>query len=183
MIIGLAGKKRSGKDTLYNYIKDKYKEYNFKRYAFGDPVKEACRLLFGFDDEQLYGDKKEELDEIGIKPREAFQKIGTEFGRKYLHELFPNLKVEIGEIWIEIFRRNCKNGNFIVTDVRFDNEAKAINDLGGIVIYIDSNYSLQDDHESEKIEIQYDFIIDNKGTLEEFYCNFDKIFANYVFNI
>ena len=25
------------------------------------------------------------------------------------------MKVEIGEIWIEIFRRNCKNGNFIVS--------------------------------------------------------------------
>jgi len=59
MIIGFAGKKRSGKDTIANYLVNKY---NFRRYAFGGPVKEVCRILFGFDDEQLYGDRKEELD-------------------------------------------------------------------------------------------------------------------------
>jgi len=67
MIIGFAGKKGSGKDTLGNYLIEKYK---FERYAFGDPVKEVCRILFGFNDQQLYGDKKEEIDiSLGIKPR------------------------------------------------------------------------------------------------------------------
>ena len=91
MIIGIAGKKGSGKDTAGQYLISKHE---FRRYAFGDPVKEVCRLLFGFTDEQLYGTQKEEMTELGIRPREAFQKIGTDFGRNYLHNLLPELKVK-----------------------------------------------------------------------------------------
>lgn len=181
MIIGFAGKKRSGKDTITEYIINKYSSYDFKRYAFGDPVKEVCKILFGFNDEQLFGNRKEELDnEIGIKPREAFQKIGTDFGRKNIHELFPDLKVNNGEIWIDIFKRYVRNNkkNYIISDVRFQNEADAIKELGGIVIYIDSNYSLDDFHESEKIEVKYDYKLENYGTLEQFYENFNKLFIN-----
>ncbi len=181
MIIGFAGKKRSGKDTITEHIINKYTSYNFQRYAFGDPVKEVCRILFGFNEEQLFGDKKEDIDnEIGIKPREAFQKIGTEFGRNSIHKLFPDLKVREGELWIDIFKRYIRNnkGNYIISDVRFQNEADAIRELGGIIIYIDSNYSGEDGHESEKIEVKYDYKLENYGTLEQFYENFNKLFMN-----
>ena len=43
MIIGFLGRKRSGKDTVVNYL---VKNYNFIRYAFGDPVKEVCKIMF-----------------------------------------------------------------------------------------------------------------------------------------
>jgi len=112
MIIGFAGKKGSGKDTLGNYLIEKYK---FERYAFGDPVKEVCRILFGFNDQQLYGDKKEEIDiSLGIKPREAFQKIGTDFGRKIFHELFPGILIPEGQLWINIFTNNCNHRNVVL---------------------------------------------------------------------
>ena len=173
MIIGFAGKKRSGKDTIAEYI---IKKYNYKRYAFGDPVKEVCRILFGFDDNQLYGERKEELDKIGIRPREAFQGIGTEFGRKYIHKLFPGIKIGDGELWIEIFKRECKGGDIVVSDVRFQNEVDAIRELGGYVIYIDSKYSEEDMHESERLELSYDYKMENKGSLEDFYENFERIY-------
>jgi len=48
------------------------------------------------------------MDKIGIKPREAFQKIGTEFGRNMIHQLFPNIKIKLGELWIDVFKRNNK---------------------------------------------------------------------------
>ena len=89
MIIALGGKKGSGKDTLANYLVDKY---NFTRYAFGDPVKLVCKELFDLTEDQLHGSLKDTVDKrLGITPREIFQKIGTEFGREYIHELFPNL--------------------------------------------------------------------------------------------
>ena len=59
MIIAVIGKKRSGKDTLANYL---VKNYNFKKYGFGDPVKEICKLMFGFSQEQIDTDLKEEQD-------------------------------------------------------------------------------------------------------------------------
>jgi len=175
MIIGFAGKKGSGKDTLANYLIEKY---NFKRVAFGDPVKEVCRILFGFNDEQLYGNKKEEMDKIGIKPREAFQKIGTEFGRNMIHQLFPNINIKLGELWIDVFKRNNKKENIVLSDVRFQNEADAIKELGGIIIYIDSKYSIKDNHESEKIEVEYDYKLENYGSLQDFYNNYEKIISS-----
>lgn len=171
MIIGFAGKKGSGKDLISQYLIDKYK---YQRYAFADPVKDICRILFGFNEEQLHGNLKEEMGEIGIRPREAFQGIGTEFGRKYIHELFPTLRVDIGSIWIEIFKRNYKN-NMVISDVRFQNEAEAIKEMGGIIILIDSKYSKEDGHESERIDVRADYVIKNWGTIDEFYENFDRL--------
>lgn len=175
MIIGFAGKKRSGKDTISQYLIEKY---NFKRYAFGDPVKEVCRILFGFDDEQLYGGKKEDIDKIGITPRESFQKIGTEFGRKYIHDLFPNLKIAKGDLWIDIFKRNYKGEDIVFSDVRFQNEASSIKELGGYIILLDSKYAIDDNHESEKIDVTYDYLLENSGTLEDFFKNFENIISN-----
>ena len=57
-ILGICGKKRSGKDTAGEYLIQKY---GYVRYAFGDPVKDVCRVMFKFTEEQLYGDKKEVL--------------------------------------------------------------------------------------------------------------------------
>jgi len=171
MIIGIAGKKGSGKDTLGNYLCEKY---DYRRYAFGDPVKEVCRILFGFNDEQLYGANKEEMTKLGIRPREAFQGVGTEFGRKFVHKLFPDLDIKEGELWIDIFRRQNLN-KIVVTDVRFQNEADAIKEKGGKIIMLHSFYAKQDMHESEKIDVQYDYLIENNGTKEELYLQIDNL--------
>lgn len=182
MIIGIAGKKGSGKDMLGNYLIQKY---GFKRYAFGDPVKEVCRNLFGFNDDQLYGNKKEQITELGITPREAFQKIGTDFGRKALHQLFPSLNINDGELWIYLFHvfmeKNIgENGkhkrNYVITDVRFKNEADAIRSQGGFVILLDSIYSNKEDtHESENIDVDYDYVLPNYGTKTQVFMKLDNL--------
>jgi dephospho-CoA kinase len=184
MIIGFAGKKRSGKDTIANFLVE---NYGFKRFAFGDAVKEVSRHLFGLNEEQLYGDNKEEIvEELGISPREIFQKLGTEFGRNYLHELFPSLRVSRGTIWtyhFENFVKNNKNTNIVISDVRFENEMEVIRKCGGKIYFIESDYAKKEDnHISEEISKEkylYDGIIDNKGTLEEFYKNGSKLFDLY----
>ena len=92
------------------------------------------------------------------------------------------MNVKEGELWINIFKRQAKNSkkNYLISDVRFQNEADAIKELGGIIIYIDSNYSGEDGHESEKINVKYDYKLDNYGTLEQFYENFKQIFQNIL---
>jgi len=50
MIIGLIGNKRVGKDTVADYICEKFQ---FKKYAFADGVKDTCKVLFNFTDDQL----------------------------------------------------------------------------------------------------------------------------------
>lgn len=174
MIIGIAGKKGSGKDTLGEYLVNKY---GYTRYAFGDPVKEISKILFGFNDEQLYGEKKEEMTNYGITPRTCFQKIGTEFGRDIIHNIFPELNIEKNNLWIEIFNRKCNdNINLVITDVRFENEVNAIKKQGGKIIYIDSVYSdIYDEHISENNNLDYDFLINNDYSKQELYNKMDKI--------
>ena len=176
MIIGLAGKKRSGKDTVADYL---CREHNFTKYAFGDPVKNVCHHLLGFSFDQLYGNDKEKIDErIGMSPREAMQKIGTEFGREYIHTLFPSLNVDYGQIWIYHFQKYLnenKGKNIVISDVRFENELDSIVKNGGKVFFIDSYYCQKNDgHLSESFNIsmeKYQGIIENKGTLEELFNN------------
>ena len=43
MIIGFLGKKGIGKDTSAKLL---IEEYNFTRYAFGDPVKDVVKTMF-----------------------------------------------------------------------------------------------------------------------------------------
>jgi flagellin-specific chaperone FliS len=180
MIIGLLGQKQSGKDTCADYL---VKKHGFERFAFGDSVKEVCRILFGFNYQQLYGNKKEEIDpNLNITPREAFQKIGTEFGQNIIHELLPNLNIEKKTLWTRNLDNIDKSKNIVISDVRFKHEIDAIKKNGGIIIKINRN-TIQNDfnkHSSEQeifniSPFLIDFIIDNNGTLNEL---FEKI--NYL---
>lgn len=127
-IIGITGKKYNGKDTIANYLCD---NYGYTRIAYGDPLKEICRILFGFDDNQLYGDDKEKIDNRWkISPRQAFQFIGTDLLRNQMHLLLPELN---DKIWIkcliELLNKKLKenpNAKYIISDVRFQNEIDSI---------------------------------------------------------
>jgi len=64
---------------------------------------------------------------IKMTPRLMMQLIGTEGMRNLIH---PN-------IWItSLFNDYKEDSNWIITDVRFPNEAKAIKDKGGILIRV-----------------------------------------------
>jgi len=140
-LIGITGKKFNGKDTLGNYF---VTNYNFKRLAFADALKEACRCIFGFTDEQLYGDKKEDIDIFWkTSPRIIFQYLGTDLFRNRLSVIMPHLG---SDIWVEVLRKQIldqwltdEKKCIVVTDVRFPNEVKMIKNLGGIVLRVKRN--------------------------------------------
>lgn len=48
VLLGLLGRKRAGKDTLANILT---REYGFHQLVLADPLKEACRALFDFNDD------------------------------------------------------------------------------------------------------------------------------------
>jgi len=66
-----------------------------------------------------------QFEERYFSPREFLQKLGTEFGRE-----------QIGDnVWIDTLLHSLeKDGSYIIPDVRFDNEAKAIKRYGGEII-------------------------------------------------
>jgi len=131
---------------------------------------------------------------ISLTPRKLLQLLGTECGRNIIH---PNIWTN--SLFADYKGVKAPNGkwgghikypNWIITDVRFPNEAKAIKDRGGIIIRVNrfteeqkiafaktragrSNNSLQlvlkNQHPSETAldDYEFDYVVDNNGTLEE----------------
>lgn len=174
VIIGLMGAKQSGKSTVANYL---INNYDFTERAFADSLKEATRSLFLFNDEQLYGSEKEIPDDrwYGCTPRKVLQFIGTELLRDNLAQIIPPLGKDIFihhmKLWIEENKNNISN--LVISDVRFENEASVIHEMGGYLILIERPNNINNDnHASEKglkdINLPYYHII-NDSTLDDLY--------------
>jgi hypothetical protein len=174
-VVGITGRKGNGKDTLGNYL---VKNYDYKRIAFADALKDACRCIFGFSDEQLYGGLKEEIDEFWqTSPRKVLQFVGTDLFRDHLAEIMPWINQNI---WVEVVKKKIldewktnPDARFVITDVRFPNEINLVKELGGISIRVSrpSVNTATDPHSSEiQIEtLPVNFDVLNEGSLEDLY--------------
>jgi hypothetical protein len=181
-LIGITGRKFNGKDTLAKYF---INTYNYKRYAFADPLKEACRHIFGFNDDQLYGELKEQVDEYwNTTPRNIFQYVGTELFRNNLSKC-PGLEWVEENIWYNVLKKSIldqweKNPDqlIVITDIRFQNEIDLIKELGGISIKITKDNILNTDTHTSEIDIDklnVDYNIKNNGTISDLYKNADNL--------
>ena len=164
MIIGLGYKARSGKDTVASYM---CCDHGFTSVAFADNLKEAAKVIFGLSHEQCYGNLKEVTDPYwNDTPRNILQLLGTECLRNGYHR----------DVWIKSLGRKLlaePNRNWVVTDVRFLNEAESIRQWGGGLVKIVRPGAPQiatTQHQSE-IELDgYDgwhYTLNNDGTLEQ----------------
>jgi dephospho-CoA kinase len=190
-LIGLTGKKGSGKDT----IAIKLKEYGYEQYAFADPLKRGIQHLFDLSDEQLYDETlKETIDpRWGVKPRQLFQIIGTEIFQHTIHQHL-GLKIAPKQHWTFLFeewyRKKLQENpkvKVVVSDVRFLHELECVKALGGKVIKITRPevYHNIDKHSSETSINQMspkkiDYLIENDGTLDDLYQNLVKVLNNFV---
>ena len=166
----------------------------FKEKELGEEWWYYCNSLF-FDGETKMVSYSEADDNIKnntswyivkLTPRKLLQLLGTEAGRHIIH---PNIWVNAlfadynplgfdykGSVDKEI-KGSWVYPNWIVTDVRFPNEANIIKDKGGIMIrinrsqfMIDGKVILKDEHASETGLDDYDkfdYVIDNDGTVQD----------------
>lgn len=176
-VIGICGKKYNGKDTVAEYISNKY---NYEILWFGKSLKDACMSLFGFTDEQLYSDKKDVIDKEWNKtPREIMQYLGTNLLRKQMGNLIEGLD---NDIFIRRLDKEIKENpskRYIIADVRFQNEIDMIKKYDGIIIKVFRDLKTNNDqHESENIDklSNIDIILDNNGSKDELKNNIDKLF-------
>lgn len=174
-LIGITGRKFNGKDTLGNYYVEKY---GYIRLAFADALKKGCAEIFGFSDEQLYGNLKETADDFWkITPRTVLQYVGTDLFREQLNVIMPeigqNIWTKVVEKKISDIRKVNPNACFVITDVRFPNECDLVRKLGGVVVRVkrDSVNNTIDTHQSEiEIEnLQVHFEIKNNGEKSELF--------------
>jgi len=183
MIIGVIGKKRSGKDTTGDYL---INNKGYMKYSFAAPLKKAAMEIFGFTDDQVNGDLKEVIDpRWGVTPRNILQVMGTELFQFDIQKYIPEFKNIGREIWVKRFKlwytENEIKDNIVITDVRFQHEVDAIINLGGVVWKIERpSLSFIDEHPSEKemdLITGYNTVIINDGTLDDLY---DKIKYEYA---
>lgn len=203
MIVGLVGFIGAGKGTVADLLVERH---NFIKESYANSVKDACATIFGWNRSMLEGDTPESRawreqddswwsEKLGkpFSPRLALQLMGTEAGRGVFHP----------DLWVHTVMRRCEQFpelNYVIADVRFPNEIKAIRDSGGKVIRVRRGndpewYSLAREcnlgyknldvmrnaypevHYSEWAWIgsEYDIVMDNNCSLDELKIRVDKI--------
>ncbi|TRZ53055.1 MAG: hypothetical protein D4S01_01920 [Dehalococcoidia bacterium] len=178
MLVGICGKAGAGKDTVGDYLIDKY---GFKKIALADPIKRLVKDVFALDHHTVYDrDAREQpLDQWdGWSVRKLLQYIGTELFRQNIDDA-----IWVKSLWHRI--RDDKDNNYVVTDVRFPNELQFFEENGG-----DNFLSVKvcregceggvgiSGHESEKHDLETRWVINNDGTFEDLYNKVSEIMAN-----
>lgn len=179
MIIGITGKKGSGKSSIADYIVDKY---GYTQMSWADPLKATIYAFFGITPEQEY----EMKNDPGIKVlliddseqpiiheqtlRKFEQVLGTEVGREIFGE----------DHWVNLLDDRYsygENDNIVISDCRFPNEYNWIKNRDGIIInVVRPHLDDADMHESETHELGYDYQIKNThNALSWLYGDVDAI--------
>lgn len=128
MLIGIAGRAGTGKDTLARFISHRY---GHAIQAFADPLREILSKRFGWPTDMWEDRQWKEVinwkNECGpFSPRSWMQWLGTDVLRRYAgHDIFVRLAFEY---W------DRHRFPLVLSDIRFNNEAQAVIDRGGFVI-------------------------------------------------
>jgi hypothetical protein len=140
-----------------------------------------------------------DVDDVGIykqlRVRELLQKVGTDAMRNIVHTnvwvnaLFADYikdvckhkckRQTLGDPYSCTSEEEClgESPNWIITDVRFPNEAEAIKQIGGILIRVHRSNMPVSHHISETALDDYKFHIDisNDGTIEDLVTNVQEV--------
>jgi hypothetical protein len=171
MILGLTGSAGAGKSTAANYLA---MQYGFVAESFASPIKDVVAAIFPmWPRELLEGSTREsrvwrELVDVqvaeclqmpGLTPRAVLQKVGTDLFRTHFHD-------------------------YVISDVRFHNEAEWIRSRGGDIVRIDGGCDEAGGHTSEQHfnSIAADYVINNKGrnNIEALHRQLRAVMAQYM---
>lgn len=160
-LVGISGLARSGKDVAGEIILENLGE-GWDRGAFADIPKEML-FVMGVDTKCANKDGEDEYYQYSI--RHLMQSLGTDWGRNIDND-----------IWIKAFKKRNPTGNFVITDVRMENEADFVRDNGGVIIHVKGRGGIKGNHQSEAgIEIKRgDLLVFNDSDL----VNFEKEISN-----
>lgn len=176
-IIGITGNKQVGKDTVMEYIREDNIVWS---YAFATPIYQMLITMLGSlptKGGSTEIDKADIIEPYGKSLRHMLQTLGTEWGRKCVHE---DVWVLHAQKWLEEITKDSGLPDYVVfTDVRFNNEAEFIQKAGGCVVHVIRPDHLPDGHDSEE-GIDYMLIdnhILNNSDLPALYSEIDRVLA------
>lgn len=155
MIIGLSGKRGTGKTTAADYLVKKYKAVKL---SFADDLRALAKQIFPFSDLDFssVGRKENPWKHYDWSPREFAIHLG-EFCRYHDRNY-----------WLDRAMAKAKDDKtlYVFDDTRFQNEAKAIKDKGGKIVRINryekhnpfgKNLDLPSETDLDKYE--FDFVV------------------------
>jgi len=191
-VIALAGKKQSGKDTVFQLARDLFikeggaplvkttneqvvklnadislgvpVQSRIGRVAFGDSIKHELSKITGFRVEHIEENKKDF--------RSLLQVWGTDFRRKLCGD----------DYWLKkmagIIEQSTNHYDVLfITDCRFGNEAAFIKEMGGKIIRVERRVQVHnltdlpdlDPHSSETDldDYDYDYVLNNDKTPDD----------------
>jgi hypothetical protein len=177
MLIGIySPAPQSGKSTVATRL---IQHHNFVSLPFAGTLKGMISVLledFGIDDCCLYTGDKSLVVYNGKTVRELLQTLGTEWGRNIVGK----------DLWADVWRGKVKrlryNHHIVCDDVRFENEAHMIMELGGIMLrVIRPAAAAASTHASEGGLDNFPFAatIRNEGTVEDLRAKVDRFLEKY----
>lgn len=165
-IIALKGRAGCGKSTGAKHLQ----KHGYVRTAFASPLRALLRGL-GLNEDELSGHLKEApcAKLAGQTPRAVMQVLGSAF-----RALDP-------EFFVKMHERAMReiDGDVVVDDCRFPNEAAYVRKFGGGVIEIVSPFTPTTPsggiagHESERMDFEPDIMVRNDRN-DQFYHNLDE---------
>lgn len=196
IIVKFAGKLKEIVCLLLGCTREDLEDRDFKNKELGEEWWYYNSKLEGLLDYRTYKHfEYESIDLIKLTPRLLLQLLGTECGRNIIHpniwvnSLFADYRciddskrVSMGNV---IDYNDCVFPKWLISDIRFTNEASSLKGRGGIIIRInrprvgiehimDGTQRLAqkpiEEHESEiglDDYSDFDFVIENDGSLED----------------
>jgi dephospho-CoA kinase len=181
-VIGVCGRRRSGKDTVASIL---HELHGYENVKISNDLKTALKILFGFNHEQIEEHLKDVVDERwGVSPRQAMQFIGTEVMQFKIAELLP----DIGrKFWINGFINKHIVGKdtnklLVITDIRFLHEYEELrkhlsDEFLMVKVERELPSSQADNHSSEQefLQIPVNYTIVNNGTKEDLKLSISRL--------
>ena len=167
LLIGLTGFAGSGKDSVRELLQAR----GYAGFAFADPIRLMLRDLLSssgidtnyMDDRAL---KEAAIPALGVSYRHLAQTLGTEWGRSLQDDFWLRLAGAHMADAVDF----AGSVRFVISDVRFLNEAEWVRARGGVIWYINRNSAVPvrpHVSESEISRLSVDHWIGNDGTLAE----------------
>jgi energy-coupling factor transporter ATP-binding protein EcfA2 len=167
-LIGLSGRRGSGKDTVARLIQQLQPERSWQIRSFGDSIKSVCAALTGENVAPYYSQKgKAELVPTFRRTRgEMLQQVG-----EALRQWEPL-------VWVDAFFSALPpDAGVLVPDVRYANEADPIRARGGLMLRVEGDPLHQrgdgtrDDNHPSEISMDaypnFDFVLHNTGSYQD----------------
>lgn len=182
-IIAVCGLKRSGKDTISDYLCERF---GYQKIKIAQGLKDMLKASFGFTDEQLETDLKDEVDpKWGVSPRLVMQFMGTNVMQYEIQKILPN----VGRtFWmkriIEHYLDKDDTTKYVISDMRFVHEYEMIKKYSPLVIRVErSSLSLPFDLHPSELDhknIPCDLIIDNNKSIDALLASLVDLITKHI---